>query len=75
MNNETEDTMLEALDGALKFSNPIIRDCLINKDVVAIKQALRTCDSSDLELLFGLAIHYEEYEVCQCIKDIFSDRH
>lgn len=73
MNSSTRQTYQLVLD-ALNFSNSNIRQYLAQKDIEEMKTILRHFDSLDLHILSSIAIEYEEYEVCQSIKDIFNER-
>jgi hypothetical protein len=58
---------------ALTFSNSDIRRFLVEKNFDNVKIFLRHFEHPDLKMLSDIAIQYEEYELCQVIKELLSE--
>ena len=58
---------------ALTFSNSDIRRFLVEKNFDNVKIFLRHFEPADLKMLSHIAIQYEEYELCQVIKELLTE--
>ncbi len=59
---------------ALNFSNSKIRDYLIEKNIEEMKIILRSYDPADLNMLSEISLSYEQYEICQAVRDILKEK-
>jgi hypothetical protein len=73
MNYSGEESLQEVLQ-ALNFSNSKIRTCLNEKNAAEVRTVLIDYSSFDLRMLSEIAIRYEQYEICQTVKEILEQR-
>lgn len=74
MNNASEQTIQEVIEAFSFASSIIMKSYIAKKDIEEMKNFLRDFDSFDLTMLSELAVKYEEYEICQSVRDILQER-
>jgi hypothetical protein len=73
MNYPNEESLQDVLE-AFNLSNDRMRNFLNEINSEEVKTILTNCSSFDLRMLSDIAILYEQYEICQTVKEILHQR-
>jgi hypothetical protein len=73
MNYSNEESLQEVLE-ALNYADGEMRTLLNEINSEEAKTILAEYSSFDLRMLSDIAIRFEQYEVCQSVKDILQQR-
>jgi hypothetical protein len=73
MNYSNEESLQEVLE-ALNYADGQMRTLLNEINSEEAKTILAEYSSFDLRMLSDIAIRFEQYEVCQSVKDILQQR-